>query len=171
METFIVKILFFALSAGLYLCQILGIPGNFAGPLVALVYLLLTDGPMGWGKFVVMLILAISGEIMDGLMGLLGAKKYGASKKGMIAAGIGGFAGALIGGAVVPVIGSVIGVFLGIFLCTFITEYRLEEKDVESSRLAGKGAVIGKMLALAYKYAVGLVILILLGFSLFRMAH
>ncbi|MDC7223506.1 MAG: DUF456 domain-containing protein [Spirochaetales bacterium] len=168
MEAIIVKILLFALAAILYLIQILGIPGNFAGPLIALIYLLTTEGPVSWGKFIVMVVLAVSGEIMDGLMGLLGAKKYGASKKGMIAAGIGGFVGAILGGMVVPVIGSVVGVFLGIFLLTFITEYRLEEKDSSEAGRAGKGAVIGKMLALAYKYAAGLIILIILGFALFR---
>ncbi|MDC7221851.1 MAG: DUF456 domain-containing protein [Spirochaetales bacterium] len=170
METLIVKILFLTVAAVLYVIQILGIPANFAGPLIALIYLLTTDGTMGWGKFIIMLLLAVSGEVMDALMGLLGAKKYGASKKGMIAAGIGGFAGAIVGGMVVPVIGSVIGVFLGIFLFTFAVEYRLEAKDSTEAGRAGKGAVIGKLLALAYKYAAGLIILILLGFALFRQA-
>ena len=170
METLFVKILFFLVVFVLYTVQIVGIPGNFAGPLVALVYLLTTDVPLTWGRFALMLLLALSGEAMDFLMGVLGAKKYGASKKGMTAAVLGGFAGAMVGGMIIPVIGSVVGVFLGIFLFTFAVEYRIERKDADKAGRAGMGAVLGRLAALAWKYAAGLGILLLLAFPLFRTA-
>ncbi len=170
METLFVKVLFYLAAFVLYAVQIIGIPGNFAGPLVALIYLLATDVPLTWGRFVVMLLLALSGEAMDTLMGILGAKKFGASKKGMTAAVLGGFAGALVGGMIVPVAGSVIGVFLGIFLFTFLVEFRIEEKGVAEAKKAGWGAVLGRLAAMAWKYAAGLGILLLLAFSLFRTA-
>jgi uncharacterized protein YqgC (DUF456 family) len=167
MDTLAVKIIIFSVATCFYLIQIIGIPGNFAGVLAALAYLLFSDLPLGWGRVILFLVLALSGEAMDALMGLLGARKYGASKKGMMAAGLGGFAGAILGGMIIPVIGSIIGVFLGIFILTFITEYRLEEKEVSQAGKAGWGAVLGRLLALAYKYAVGLIILIMLAFLLF----
>lgn len=167
METLAIKIVFFALALMAYLIQIVGVPGNFAGALVALVYLLTTDIFPGWGRFFLLLALAFSGEVMDALMGLFGARKFGASKRGMAAAGLGGILGALLGGMVVPIIGSVVGVFLGIFILTFMTEMRIEEKSAGEAGLIGKGAVLGRLGAMAYKYAVGLVILILLGAALF----
>lgn len=162
-----VKIIIFVVAFLLYLIQIIGIPGNFAVVLASLAYLIFSDTPIGWGKIILILVLAISGEIVESIMGLLGAKKFGASKKGMVAAGIGGLVGGILGSMVLPIVGSILGVFLGIFFFTFMTEYRLEERDAQEAKRAGLGAVLGKVFALAYKYSVGMINLIIFGFFLF----
>ena len=57
-----------------------------------------------FATLLVLLILSIAGEIMEFFSGLIGAKKFGASKAGMIGALIGGITGSLIGTLFLPVI-------------------------------------------------------------------
>lgn len=160
MDATIVEILFFLLSLLGVLIMIVGIPGNFVAVVVALLYTLFgKDGQFGWGMFFVFLGLAVSGEVVEQITGVIGAKRYGAGRIGQIGALLGGFVGALLGTMLLPVIGTVIGVFVGCFGLTFLFEYLFGEKNEAESARAGTGAVLGKAVAIAYKYAVGFVLL------------
>src|SRR3972149_4017462 len=72
------------------------------------------------GNFI---ILAIVGEVLEYGLGILGAKKRGATKGAIIASIIGGIAGAIIGAPFLFGIGSIIGAFLGAFAGAFLLEY------------------------------------------------
>ena len=111
--------------------------------------------------------LAVSGELVENLVSLLGAKKYGAGKTGMLGAFLGSLIGGILGTLILPVIGTFLGVFAGSFLLTFLFEYRFEGKSTKEAGRAGYGALIGKVLAISYKYSAGLALIVLLGFSLF----
>lgn len=163
MNALVWEILMFVLSFLAVLIGILGLPGNFVPVLVALIAVLAGDGTaFNWTWFIIFLLIAASGEVVDQVTGILGAKKSGASRAGMFGAAIGGIAGGIIGTAILPVIGSIIGVFLGCFALTFAFEYFFSERSAEESRNAGMGALAGKAAATAYKFIVGFVLLVLM---------
>lgn len=157
------EILLFILSVIAVLIGVLGLPGNFFPVIAALIAVLAGNGEsFTWGWFFIFLLIAVSGEVVDQITGLFGAKKYGASRAGMIGAVVGGFAGAILGTAVLPVIGSLIGVFVGCFTLTFVFELIFSSRSAADSQRAGIGAVLGKAAATAYKFIAGFVLLTLM---------
>ncbi|MDA3793487.1 MAG: DUF456 domain-containing protein [Elusimicrobia bacterium] len=93
---------------------------------------------------------AVVGEIMEYISGILGAKKYGSSTKGIFGAIIGGMAGAIIVTPLLPGLGTVVGMFAGTFLGAFIGEY-ISGKDIIKSGRAGWGAFLGRVFAIGLK--------------------
>jgi uncharacterized protein YqgC (DUF456 family) len=87
----------------------------------------LLDGfnTIGVWQLVIFLILAASSEIIEYISGVYGAKRFGASSRGVFGAVIGGIAGMVIFSAVLVGIGTIIGVLLGTFSGAFIGEYSL----------------------------------------------
>lgn len=157
------EILLFIPSVIAVLIGVLGLPGNFVPVIAALIAVLAGNGEsFTWPWFFIFLAIAVSGEVVDQITGLLGAKKYGASKAGMVGAVIGGFVGAILGTLVLPVVGSLIGVFVGCFTLTFIFELIFSSKSAADSQRAGIGALLGKAAATAYKLIAGFVLLILM---------
>jgi uncharacterized protein YqgC (DUF456 family) len=72
--------------------------------------------------------------LMDFILGLLGAKVFGASGRGLI----GGLVGMLIGLFIFPPLGIIFGMFLGIL----VTEL-LSPRPIDDSVKAASGAVLG----------------------------
>ena len=163
MDALIWEILMFVFSLLAVLIGVLGLPGNFVPVLLSLIAVLTGDGTaFTWKWFVIFLLIALSGEIVDQFTGIYGAKKYGASRPGMFGAAIGGIVGAVLGTAVLPVVGSILGVFIGCFALTFVFEYVFSRRSADESRRAGTGAVLGKAAATAYKFIAGFTLLILM---------
>jgi len=163
MNNLAVEVLFFVVSAISVLLVVFGIPGNFVPVIIALIATLAGDGrSFNWFWFAVFLFIAVSGEMVDLIVGLIGARKYGSSRAGMIGAVIGGFAGGILGTMAFPLIGSLVGVFVGCFFLTFLFELLYSEKSVDESRHAGFGALIGRVIASCYKLTVGFVLLVLM---------
>ena len=163
MNSVVWEILMFIFSFLAVLIGVLGLPGNFVPVIFALVAVLAGDGSaFTWTWFIIFAVVAASGEVVDQVTGILGARKYGASRAGMIGAAIGGIAGGILGTAVLPVIGSLIGVFVGCFALTFAFEYAFSKRTVEESQKAGIGAMMGKAAATAYKFIAGFALLILM---------
>jgi uncharacterized protein YqgC (DUF456 family) len=167
MELFIVRLLFMLLSFFGFLLMIFGIPGNFISMGIGILYYFISPGRVSTGQLIALIALAVSGEVVENIVSLVGAKKYGASKMGMLGAFLGSIFGGIIGSMILPIIGTFLGVFAGAFLLTFLFEYRLEGKSTMDAERAGYGALIGKVLAVSYKYSCGVVLLVLLGFILF----
>ncbi|MBL0226558.1 MAG: DUF456 domain-containing protein [Geobacteraceae bacterium] len=76
---------------------------------------------------------------------ILGVKKYGGSKRAMIGAALGGFAGLFMG---IP------GILLGPFIGAVLGELSLQRSLDQASR-AGFGTVVGMALGVAGKLALG----------------
>ena len=126
--------------AGVFVCAVLGGFGTLS-PVMLLVLLLL----------------AAAGEALEYMSGILGARKFGATKKGMIGALVGGIIGAFVLTFVLPVIGTAVGVFAGTFAGAFAGEY-LSGAGISSSSKAGFGALLGRIFAVAVKVIIMLVI-------------
>lgn len=167
METFL--LLFFQVISVAILLIVtvlipIGIPGAFISSFAALIWFFATGREMFeiW-HLVLFFGAAILGEVLEQIMGMIGAKKFGSSKKGMWGAMLGGILGAILGSFIpIPVVGSIIGVFVGCFALTFAFEYFWAKKNDKESLKAGMGALIGKVVAVTVKYAVAFSILIII---------
>jgi uncharacterized protein YqgC (DUF456 family) len=91
---------------------------------------------------VVILVLALVGEVIESWLGFRFAKRYGGSSRSGWGALIGGIVGAIVG-VPVPVIGSVIGAFLGSFVGAALFEYTASRR-LEVATRAGWGSVVGR---------------------------
>ena len=144
------------------LMTILGLSGNFIIVGLALIHALITGfDPVTWQLLLIMLGMAILGEIVESVLGVVYVAKKGATRYGVGGAFLGGLAGAAIGSGVMPVIGTVIGSFIGAFAGAVAGEYMREQRTEESMRI-GIHAFAGKMLASGFKFALALAMIVML---------
>ncbi len=87
-----------------------------------------------WGTLAILLVLTILSQTLEYFSSLLGAKKYGASRWGLIGAFLGGFIGFFSGG----ILGILIGPFIGAFLLEFF-----HGRNLEASLKIGWGTLVG----------------------------
>ncbi len=150
-----IGVLFVIFGLACLISVALGIPGTWI--LLGLAFIIeLTDGwfrPEGtqtfpWWLLITCILLAILGEIFEFFAGLLGAKKAGSSKKGMIGALIGGIVGAILGVSIpIPIVGSLIGAIIGTFLGAVLGEMQHDpEVDFRGTLKPATGATIGRIL-------------------------
>jgi len=138
----------------------LGLSGNFIILGAILVTGLVTRfATISLWAILVMLGLVIAGEIIESFLGSLMAKRYGASKWGMLGAFVGGIAGAILGTPILPIIGSIVGSFIGAAAGAVLFEY-WHLRQLEVSMPAGWGAVLGKLASSLIKIAIGLAMVI-----------
>ena len=89
---------------------------------------------IGWSLLLIFAILAIVSLALDYLGGVIGAKKYGATRWGLIGSVIGGIAGFFMGG----IIGLIFGPFFGAVLFELIFG-----KDLRGAFKSGVGTLVG----------------------------
>jgi len=137
----------------------LGLPGLWVILLGIVGYGWLTDFQTLSAAFLIVIIaLAILGEVFEAWIGFRYAQKYGGSKRAGWGALVGGLVGAIMG-VPIPIIGSVIGGFIGAFAGAALFEYTAARRTGGAVR-AGWGAVLGRAAAAAFKTAVGLVMVV-----------
>ncbi|MCA9728137.1 MAG: DUF456 domain-containing protein [Candidatus Eisenbacteria bacterium] len=140
----------------------LGLSGNFILLGLAVVVAIATKlQAIGWLALILMAVAVVAGEVVEALLGSLVARKYGASKWGMLGAFGGGLVGAALGTMILPVVGSILGSFLGAAAGAIGAELAAG-KGREPGLRAGWGAFLGKVLATAFKTAIGLAIAVYL---------
>jgi len=139
----------------------LGLGGNFIVLGLAVVHALVTGfDPIGWRLLLVLLGIALLGELIEFVVGTFYVAKQGASKAGVVGAFLGGLLGAVLGNGAVPVIGAVLGSFAGAFGGAVLGEY-LHRERMEPSLRVGGHAFIGRLLAILIKHALGLIMVFL----------
>jgi uncharacterized protein YqgC (DUF456 family) len=145
----------------------LGLPGLWVIVIGILGYGWLTDfRTLSAGLLILIIALALLGELFESWVGFRFAKRYGGSSRAGWGALVGGMAGAIVG-VPVPIIGSVIGGFVGAFVGAALFEYTRARESGTSAR-AGWGAVLGRAAAAAGKMALGLVMVIAALFAAWR---
>jgi uncharacterized protein YqgC (DUF456 family) len=136
----------------------LGLGGNFILLALALVVALVTHfQAVPWWALLVMGGLVAVGEILEAILGSVVAKRYGASRWGMLGAFVGGILGVIPGTAIAPIIGSIVGSFVGAAAGAILFE-SIHRRSMKESLPAGWGAVLGKLGATFLKVAIGLAI-------------
>ncbi len=118
------------------------------------------------GLLVLILGLALVGELVEAWLGFRMARRYGGSSRAGWGALVGGLVGAVVG-VPVPLIGSVIGGFVGAFAGAALFEYT-GARHSEGAVKAGWGAVLGRAAAAAVKIALGVVIAVVGLFAALR---
>jgi uncharacterized protein YqgC (DUF456 family) len=132
-----------------------GLPGTFIIVAGAGVYNLIQwSWELSLTFLLVLLGLALIGEVLEWLVGAYSAKKFGASKYGIFGAIAGAIAGAIIG-VPIPFAGSVLGMFIGAFLGAFIIEIFVKRSIIGALK-AGIGAFLGRVGAILLKSIIAL---------------
>jgi uncharacterized protein YqgC (DUF456 family) len=163
MDVLAMVILVLGLVTGLVLVP-LGLPGLWVMVGALLAYGWLTDfRSLGIASIVIVLALALAGELIESWLGFRFATRYGGSSRSGWGALIGGIVGAIVG-VPIPVIGSVIGAFLGSFVGAALFEYSASRQLGVATR-AGWGSVVGRAAAAAVKIALGVVIAVIAAFA------
>ncbi|AOS82941.1 hypothetical protein BIU88_01530 [Chlorobaculum limnaeum] len=131
--------------AGLVLPALPGVLLIFAG----LVFAAWAEGfaYVGWGTISILAALTVAAYVIDFLAGLLGAKRFGAGKYGVMGAAIGTVIGLIFG---LP--GIIIGPFLGAVMGELYAN-----KDLRAAGTAGFGVWIGMAIGIAARVAVAFV--------------
>ena len=108
----------------------------------------------------ILLGLAILGEVIEFLVGYLGTRVKGASRKATISAIILSFIMAILMSGYPPILGSLLGAFLGAFIGAFSVEYLFQRKLKEAYQ-AGLAAVFGRVTGMISKIAVGVSMIVI----------
>lgn len=130
--------------AGLVLPAVPGMPLVFVG--LALVAWADDFARIGVPTVVALAALALLGSIFDYAAGLLGARRAGASRWGLI-----GSVAGLLAGLPLGIIGLVFGPVLGAMLFEYA-----KDTDIRRAARAGIGVLVGFILGTALKYAVAM---------------
>lgn len=128
-----------------------GLPGTFATWTgIFLIALINSFEVISIRLLLIFLGVAVLGEVLEFLSGMLGTKKFGGSRKGSGGAILGGLIGAIFFTGIAPGIGTLIGVIVGTFGGAFIGEY-IDKKEILQAGRAGWGAFLGRIGAMVIK--------------------
>lgn len=154
-----------ALAGGLVL-DLVGLFGNWIiFGAIALAWGISGFTHFGVGGIVVLLGVAVLGEVLETALAGYGAKKFGGSKGAMWSALAGTLVGAVVGTPLFPIVGTLIGACAGAFVFAAFYDYVQHEKSVHASFMTGMGAALGKIGGLFAKLACGFLMLAVAYFS------
>jgi uncharacterized protein len=140
----------------------IGLGGTFVLVGLALAHAVVTGfDPIGWPLLLILLGIALLGELVEFLLGTFYVLRKGAGGGAAVGGFLGGLLGALAGQAVVPVIGAVLGSFAGGFAGSVLGELR-RQRRLQPSLRAGIHAFIGRSLAMLFKHTLALVMVFLI---------
>jgi len=134
----------------------LGLPGLWI--MVAVLAAGALAGEVGLAPLATAVALAVAAELAEFLFVKRMSDRYGGSRGAFWGALVGGLVGVIVG-APIPVIGSVVAGILGSFLgAAAVTLW--EQRHLPSAARVGWGVVLGRIVAIAAKMAVGVLILV-----------
>lgn len=164
----ILDILFVLILGFGLVSNFLSIPGNFVVAFNALWYGIATNFETVTVSFILtMVLIAAIVEFVEYLIIALGARRYGASRWGVVGAILGGIIGSLSGFTFSPVFGAVIGGFIGVIVGTILLELIIKKKNIQAALYAMLGALIGKVGGLTVKVIGTLTMVVIIGYKLF----
>jgi uncharacterized protein YqgC (DUF456 family) len=132
--------------AGVILPVLPGIPVIFAA---ALIYGFLTDfSVIGANTLLIFAILTIIALILDWAAGVVGVRKMGGSRAGMVGAFVGMIIGLLLPG--VGIVGFIIGAFAGAFIMELLVN-----RDSRIALRAGLGSFLGFLAGGLLRFVIG----------------
>lgn len=144
------------------LSQVIGVPGNWIGLVILVIYKLVgpnvsTDG-VSWKFILVMAAFALVGELLEWVIQVKAGRKFGSSGKG----DIGGIVGSIIGGILLlPLFfgfGAVLGALAGAYVGCLVVELA-RRRTVKAANKAAWGAFVGRFLGMGLKLGIGIGIL------------
>lgn len=152
-------LVFAALALGLVMIPF-GLPGLWVMVGAAALHSLAGPDEMGIAFLAILAAMALLAEAVEALLGVLAAKRFGATGWGMWGAFLGGVAGAVLLSPFFPGVGTLLGAFAGAFAGAFLLEWK-KSRTFRAGWRAGTGAFVGRVAAVAMKTAVGFAIVVL----------
>lgn len=147
--------LFLVLLCLVLVLHIFSLPANWGVLLLAGGYFWLVPGSgLSWGVLGLLLGLALAGELLEFLVQIFGAKKFGSSGKGNLGGIIGAIAGAILGAPFFLGLGALFGALLGAFGGCLILEIG-QGREFADARRAAWGAFWGKFMGMILKFSLG----------------
>jgi len=147
------------------------LPGNWLMIASALVtaWLCKSADIISTQTFIIVFSLAVVGEIVEFLSGMVGARKAGASKKVSLAAIAGAIIGGIVGTFIFPFVGSLLGAcVLAGFAVWGVEHFCCADQDGRTNAVKrGFGAGIGVFLGMFTKITIGFVIWIIIAVAAF----
>lgn len=101
----------------------------------------------GWKTMLITGLLVALSLAVDQLASVLGAKKFGAGRAGMIGSVVGAIAGVIF----FSIPGLILGTFFGAMLC----EMAFSRRDFRQSMASGTGALVGFLAGSLFKFMMG----------------
>jgi hypothetical protein len=128
------------------------VPGTTIILAAAIVHRIMTgaENGLGWFAIGILVVLTAMSYALDFFAGLIGAKRFGATRWGVIGAVVGGIAGIFTGFItllVLPIVGAVIGEMIG-------------GKRLVDAGKAGWGTLLGNLAGMIGKLAIGLAMIV-----------
>lgn len=151
---------FLLLLCVVLLLNLFSLPANWLVVVLVIFWRFLNPSPgdMNMWFFVMLVGLAVAGEIIEFVTQAWGSKRYGSTTGGMWAGIVGALVGALLGVPFFLGLGAVVGALLGAWLGCYSLERMRGRSDTEAAR-AARGALVGRFLGLVIKCAVGALML------------
>jgi uncharacterized protein YqgC (DUF456 family) len=152
MEWLLIIIGFLLNGLGILGCVVPGLPGPILSWASLLVFLLIPGADIGWLTLTFTGVIIAIITLLDYYIPILGAKKFGSTRQGMI----GGTIGIVVGLFVLPPIGIIIGPLAG----TIIGDL-MAGKDLDAAFKSGMGALLGFVAGTLIKlgYCIGVLVL------------
>ena len=166
MEIFLFAVFLIFSVAGI-ICHFFGLPGNWI--IFAVSLLLAWSGDFDKiqaNSIVVLLALAIGGEVLEFILGIIGAKKYESSNRAIAGSIVFGILGAIWGAPFFFGIGSVVGAFVGAFAGAVLIEL-LSGKGLDRSINSGWGTLLGRVGGSFTKIIIGIIMIVIVVTSFF----
>ncbi len=136
------------------------IPGTGIILLGALLHGLVTDfSPINQPILLILLALFVAAQVGQYIITILGSRKFGSTKYGIIGAGAG-----MLAGFFFPIPG---GIFAGTFCGAFLAELIFALKDLKDAVKAGTGALLGAIFSLFFEFCLALIMTSLILYRLF----
>ncbi len=176
---YLLALLLVLLCGCAWLSTFLTLPGNWLTAGLAALFALIyprADAAargMSWTTVLVLLGLAVVGEIIEFAAGAAGATQQGASRRGVALSIVGGMLGSFAGllvGVPIPVVGPLVVAILGGALGAFAGAYVGEAwkgQEHEQRVAIGRGAFVGRLWGTAGKLAVGAIMLVMVAWDAF----
>ena len=112
----------------------------------------------GWSFFLLVIGLAVVGEVAEFMAGHFGSKKYGGSSKGSLGGMIGAIAGAILGAPLFFGLGALFGALAGAYIGCFTME-KAQGTESRAAARAAFGATLGRFGGFVIKFGIGVAII------------
>lgn len=144
---------------------LIGLPGTWLILVAALLAEWWREDLFGWWALGVGLGLAVIAEVIEFVSSAAGAGTAGGGKRSMVGGIIGAVVGAILGSPIAPVIGTILGGVVGAGLGASIAESTRKGRTAGELYRVGKGAAVGRAVAVIAKTAcaMGIVIALIAG--------
>lgn len=153
-----------------FLLNVAALPGNWLIVIGTAVFcwFVETDAHhVSWYVVILLLVLAMLGELLEFAAGTIGAAKSGASRRALVLSVVGSIAGSIVGailGAPIPIVGSAVAAVLGGAIGAAAGAALGEDwnkRGLEGTMQIGAAAFWGRMLGTVGKVGVGAIMVVI----------